>query len=530
MPLRRKLAAIAGLAALIAIVAASVTWSRQPEYRVLFANLSDKDGGAVIASLSQLNVPYRFSSGGAAIMVPEDRVHDARLKLASQGLPRGGTVGFELLEKQKFGVTQFQERLNFQRGLEGELSRSIQSLAAVRNARVHLALPAQNGFLREQHKPSASVLLELHPGRALDRAQVAGIVHLVASSVPELATKQVSVIDQTGSLLSTNGEGLANGLDSSQLNYVRRMESEFSQRVLDIVEPMVGAGNVRAQVTADIDFTQSESTAEQYRPNQGSEPAAVRSQQVVESSDGAAASAQGVPGALSNQPPAAATAPVNGPAQPTEAAPPRSGSAAAARREAVTNFEVDKTVRVTRNASGTIRRLSAAIVVNHRREVDEAGKVTLTPLAPGDLENINALVREAMGFNKERGDSLNIVNAPFTEAEVPKEAPLELWQRPENIALARDIGKQLGLVLLGLIVIFALIRPVLKALARPPAPASKLAERVDDALQLPVPGVAATQAAQANLRQEDILKIARDNPAAVATVVRSWVATESKGA
>ncbi len=174
--------------------------------------------------------------------------------------------------------------------------------------------------------------------------------------------------------------------------------------------------------------------------------------------------------------------------------------------------------------------MSAAIVVNHRREVDEAGKVTLTPLAPGDLENINALVREAMGFNKERGDSLNIVNAPFTEAEVPKEAPLELWQRPENIALARDIGKQLGLVLLGLIVIFALIRPVLKALARPPAPASKLAERVDDALQLPVPGVAATQAAQANLRQEDILKIARDNPAAVATVVRSWVAAESKGA
>jgi len=302
------------------------------------------------------------------------------------------------------------------------------------------------------------------------------------------------------------------------------------QRIVDIVEPIVGRGNVRAQVTADIDFTQSESTAEQYRPNQGSEPDAVRSQQVVESSDGAAASAQGVPGALSNQPPAAATATVNGTAQPTEAAPPRSGSAAAARREAVTNFEVDKTVRVTRNASGTIRRLSAAIVVNHRREVDEAGKVTLTPLAPADLENINALVREAMGFNKERGDSLNIVNAPFTEAEVPKEAPLELWQRPENIALARDIGKQLGLVLLGMIVIFALIRPVLKALARPPAPASKLAERVDDALQLPVPGVAATQAAQANMRQEDILKIARDNPAAVATVVRSWVATESKGA
>ncbi|MCL4184538.1 MAG: flagellar M-ring protein FliF [Burkholderiaceae bacterium] len=530
LPLKRKLTAIAGLAALIAIVAASVMWSRQPEYRVLFANLSDKDGGAVIASLTQLNVPYRFSSGGAAIMVPEDRVHDARLKLASQGLPRGGTVGFELLEKQKFGITQFQERLNFQRGLEGELSRSIQSLAAVHNARVHLALPAQNGFLREQHKPSASVLLELHPGRTLDRAQVAGIVHLVAASVPELSPKQVSVIDQTGALLSANGESLANGLDASQLNHVRRMESEFSQRVLDILEPIVGAGNVRAQVTADIDFTQSESTAEQYRPNQGAEPAAVRSQQVLESTDSSAATAQGVPGALSNQPPAPATAPVNGPAQPTEAAAAsRGGGGAAARREAVTNYEVDKTVRVTRNATGTIRRLSAAIVVNHRRSVDEAGKATLAPLAAAELENIDALVREAIGFSKERGDSLNIVNAPFTEIELPKETPLQLWEKPENIALARDLGKQLGLVLLALIVIFALIRPALKAISRPPAPAGKLAARVDDPVSLPVPA-GAQAAASVPLRQEDILKIARDNPAAVATVVRTWVGTESKGA
>jgi flagellar M-ring protein FliF len=529
MPLKRKLTAITGLAALIAIVAASVMWSRQPEYRVLFANLSDKDGGAVIASLTQLNVPYRFSPGGAAIMVPEDRVHDARLKMASQGLPRGGTVGFELLEKQKFGITQFQERLNFQRGLEGELSRSIQSLAAVHNARVHLALPAQNGFLREQHKPSASVLLELHPGRTLDRAQVAGIVHLVAASVPQLSPKQVSVIDQTGALLSANGEGLANGLDASQLNYVRRMESEFSQRVLDILEPIVGAGNVRAQVTADIDFTQSESTAEQYRPNQGAEPAAVRSQQVLESTDSSASTAQGVPGALSNQPPAPSTAPINGPEQPTEAAAAaRSGGTAGARREAVTNYEVDKTVRVTRNATGTIRRLSAAIVVNHRRSVDEAGKATLTALAPGELENIDALVREAIGFSKERGDSLNIVNAPFTEIEVPREVPLQPWEKPENIALARDLGKQAGLVLLALIVIFAVIRPALKAISRPPAPAGKLAARIDDPVQLPVPPAA--QAAASLPRHEDILKIARDNPAAVANVVRTWVGTESRGA
>ncbi|MBX3592154.1 MAG: flagellar M-ring protein FliF [Burkholderiaceae bacterium] len=526
IPLRRKLAALAGLAALVAIVVASLAWSRQPDYRVLFTNLSDKDGGAVIAALSQMNVPYRFAPGGAAILVPEDRVHDARLKLASQGLPRGGTVGFELMENQKFGVTQFQERLNFQRGLEGELARSIQSLAAVQNARVHLALPVQNGFLREQQKPSASVLLSLYPGRTLDRGQVAGIVHLVASSVPDLAPKQVSVIDQTGSLLSSDGESPANGLDASQLNYVRQLESGFTQRVLDIVEPIVGTGNVRAQVTADVDFTQSESTAEQYRPNQGGEPAAVRSQQVLESAD-ASAAAQGIPGALSNQPPVPATAPVNGAAQPTAAAAAGRPGSAGGRREATTNYEVDKTVRVTRNATGTIRRLTAAIVVNHRRTVDESGKVTLAPLTPAELENVNALVRETIGFNRERGDSINVVNAPFTEIEAPKEPALAIWQQPENIALARDVGKQLGLLLLAVIVIFTLIRPALKALARPPAPAARVAERVDDPLQLPLPsgGAAAPPA-----RQDEILKIARDNPAAVASVVRSWVGTEAKGA
>ncbi|MBN9430373.1 MAG: flagellar M-ring protein FliF [Burkholderiales bacterium] len=541
---RQKLFALAGTAALIAIVAASVIWSRQPDYRVLFANLSDKDGGAVIASLSQMNVPYRFAPGGGAILVPEDKVHDVRLKLASQGLPRGGTVGFELLETQKFGVTQFQERLNFQRGLEGELARSIQALAAVQNARVHLALPAQNGFLREQQKPSASVLLALHPGRSLDRGQVAGIVHLVAASVPDLAPRQVSVIDQNGTLLSADGENSANGLDASQLNYMRRIETSFNQRVLDILEPIMGAGNVRAQITADIDFTQSESTAEQYRPNQGGEPATVRSQQVLEAGakDNAGA-AQGIPGALSNQPPQATTAPVNGPAQATQAAN-ANGSAGAngagnGRREAVTNYEVDKTVRVTRNATGTVKRLSAAVVVNHRRSVDAEGKVSYAPLQPAELENINSLVREAIGFNRERGDSINVVNAPFPEAEQPKEIELPIWQQPENVALAKDLGKQLALVVLALIVIFTLIRPAMKTMARSPAqPALKA--RVDDTLDLPAPhggsagalgapGTAGALPAPDSNRQADILRHARENPATVANVVRNWIGSEAPG-
>lgn len=535
IPPKRKWMAAGGVAALIAIVAVSILWSRAPDYRVLFANTTDQDGGAIIAALAQMNVPYRFAPGGAAILVPHDRVHDARLKLASQGLPRGGTVGFELLENQKFGVTQFQERLNFQRGLEGELARSIQSIAAVRGARVHLALPTQNGFLREQHKASASVLLSLHPGREIDRAQVAGIVHLVASSVPNLLPKHVSVIDQTGALLSSDGENLASGLDASQLTYVRRIEASLNQRVLDIVEPIVGTGNVRAQVAADIDFTQSESTAEQYRPNQGGEPAAVRSEQKIEAPTNDGSLAQGVPGALSNQPPQATTAPVNGTAQATRAAGAAgpgtdvaNTSAPGARRESVTNYEVDKTVRVTRNATGTIKRLSAAVVVDHRRSVDESGKATRTPLTAAEIENIQSLVREAIGFNVERGDSINVVNAPFTEVPTPKEVETPLWREPENLALARDVGKQLGLLALALIVIFALIRPALKAMARPRAPV--LAAQVDDPLQLPEPVAAPKALPGAAPGHEEILKAARQNPAMVANVVRSWVAPDPKGA
>ncbi|MCD6682009.1 MAG: flagellar M-ring protein FliF [Burkholderiaceae bacterium] len=541
IPPKRKWMAAAGVAALIAILAVAVLWTREPDWRVLFANTTDKDGGAIIAALSQMNVPYRFAPGGAAILVPEDRVHDARLKLASQGLPRGGTVGFELLENQKFGVTQFQERLNFQRGLEGELARSIQSIAAVQGARVHLALPTQNGFLREQQKPSASVLLSLHPGRQIDRAQVAGIVHLVAASVPNLSPKQVSVIDQSGALLSSDSDVAANGLDATQLNYLRSIEATLNRRVLDILEPIVGAGNVRAQVTADVDFTQSESTAEQYRPNQGAEPAAVRSQQKVEAPTGSAALAQGVPGALSNQPPQATTAPVNGAAQATHAAGSAGAggtgaasadpaSASNTRRESVTNYEVDKTVRVTRNATGTIKRLSAAVVVDHRRAVDADGKVTRTALTAEQLQNVQSLVREAIGFVAERGDSINVVNAPFTEIEAPKEVVLPLWRQPETLAVARDLGKQFGLVALALIVIFAFIRPALKAAARAQPRAHAVAAQVDDPLQLPEPAASPRALPSGSPRNDDVLKTARDNPGTVANVVRDWIASDPKGA
>jgi flagellar M-ring protein FliF len=499
--------------------------ARQPDYRVLFSNLSDRDGGAVVGALAQMNVPYRFTDLGGVIMVPADKVHEVRLRLASQGLPKGGTVGFELVESQKFGTTQFQERLNYQRGLEGELARSIMALGSVAGARVHLALPTANGFFREQQKPSASVLVTLHPGRFLERAQIAGIVHLVASSVPDLATRQVSVIDQSGALLSQTGEGVQSaGLDPTQLQYLRAMESAYIARILEIVEPIVGRGNVKAQVTADVDFTLSESTAEQYRPNQGSEPASVRSQQVTEASGAAAgAAAGGVPGAMSNQPPVPPTAPINGQGQALPQAQGANGAAAPAardtRREQTTNYEVDKTVRVTRAASGNLKRLTAAVVVNHRRTVDEEGKPSVAALDPKEVEQIQSLVREAIGFNKDRGDALNVVNAPFTVEEVVKPEAVPLWKDPEMLSLARGIGLQLGLVLLGLLAIFGVIRPALKR--PPPPPAASRTAVVADDLTLPPPGSAAQRADAGP--SEEVMRLARENPATVANVVRTWV-------
>lgn len=527
LPMRNKLMLGAGAAALAAVIAVAAMWARTPDYRVLFSNLSDRDGGSVVAALSQMNMPYKFSDVGGVIMVPADKVHDVRLKLASQGLPKGGTVGFELVETQKFGTTQFQERLNYQRGLEGELARSIMALSAVSTARVHLALPTSNGFFREQQKPSASVLVALHPGRLLERSQIAGIVHLVASSIPDMTPKQVSIIDQSGALLSTQGDATQSaGLDPNQLQYLRSMEQAYIARIIEIVEPLVGRGNVKAQVTADIDFTLSESTAEQYRPNQGAEPSAVRSQQVNESSGGQPANgAQGVPGAMTNQPPVPPAAPINGPGQQL----PQAGAGAAAgqpgresRREATTNFEVDKTVRVVRNASGNLKRLTAAVVVNHRRVLDDEGKATLTPLDAKEVEQIQSLVREAIGFTKDRGDALNVVNAPFSVEEIPVVEPMPMWKDPSVLSTARGIGMQLGLVLLGLLAIFGVIRPALKRPPAPPArPGSGSSTLVANDVALPPP----VDPNALSAPSEAALKLARENPATVANVVRGWVNT-----
>ena len=520
---------LGALAALVGIgLVAAVMFNRQPDYKVLFSNLSDKDGGAIVAQLSTLNVPYQYTEGGGAILIPADRVHDVRLKLATQGLPKGSVTGFELMENTRFGITQFQERLNFQRGLEGELTRSIQALSSVQNARIHLALPNQNGFFREQQKPSASVLVTLHPGRFLDRAQIAGIVHLVASSVPEMQPSAVSVLDDTGKLLSQSPDGNGSVVDVQKLMYTQQIEQQYTRRILDILEPVVGKNNVRAQVTADMDFSQTESTSEQHRPNQSPESSVVRSQQVVESS-GPQQPPQptGVPGATSNQPPVAAAAPVNGANPAPVAATGQQGVAPGGKRESLTNYEVDKTVRVTRGSTGAIKRLTAAVVVNYQPVVAEAGQAPVPQAMSAEQQaKMLALVRETIGFNQERGDSVNLMNAPFRDDSEPV-VDLPFWKQPETIELARTLGWPLGLALLAAFLILGLVRPLLKGRLKGQRVELDAIEADDPERPALAAPVTELQPTESQVRLEQARLLAKQNPIAVANIVKTWVNGES---
>ena len=527
-----------GVVLLVAIGIVGLVMGRQAEWRILYTNLADKDGGAVIAQLATLNVPYKHSDGGGAILVPADRVHDVRLKLASLGLPKGSVSGFEMMESNRFGMTQFQERLTFQRGLEGELTRSIQALSSVQSARVHLALPNQNGFFREQQKPSASVLLSLHPGRTLDRTQLAGILHLVASSVPEMSPTAVSVLDDTGKLLSSPAGGAGGmGADAEQLQHVRQIEQLYSRRILDILEPLVGRQNVKAQVTAELDFSQTESTTESHKPNQSAESSAIRSQQTVESTTAAGNTPpSGVPGATSNQPPAQGSAPING-AAPALTGNGQASLAGGGKRESIVNYEVDKTIRVVKGATGMIRRINAAVVVNNNVTTNDKGKTTSTPLTDAQIEKMTALVRETVGFNKDRGDSVNLLNAAFAPEKI-EVVDVPIWRQPEVVDLLRSLAWPVGTLLFAALVLMGVIRPAMKSLSQAPSGGDSmgnarinqldaLESETPDRPQLSGPGVATAQISVSETQLEDARKLTRDNPAAVANIIKTWMNGEA---
>lgn len=524
---QQKMGFMVAVAATIAVLAGLWMWGQTPDYRVLYANLSDRDGGAIIESLQQQNIPYKFAEGGGALLVPGNLVHEVRLRLASQGLPKGGTVGFELMESQKFGTSQFLEQVNYQRSLEGELARSMQTLAAVESARVHLAIPKPSVFVKDQQKPSASVVLTLHPGRVLDAGQVNGIVHLVSSSIPNMPAQSVTVLDQSGNMLNSVRDGNEQTMDATQLKYVREIEQDYIKRIEAILAPITGPQNVKAQVTANLDFSQVEETAETYKPNQRPFTAAIRSSQTLESLNGIT-TAGGVPGALTNQPAPAATTPITKSAN--AAGNTAAENAANTRKEATSNFELDRTIQHTKLPVGSIRRISVAVVINNRNITDpKTGKVSSKPYTDAENAQISALVKEAMGFDAKRGDSLNVLNKAFNTEPEPVLPEVPLWKQPETVALAKDILKYL-LIAGGLgFLLFGIIRPSFKNLAAQAAAQAEAAAAAAAAEAARHHSHGAAQFEQKN-SYEDNLQLAkqltRDDPKIVASVVKEWVNKE----
>ncbi|MBB5213373.1 flagellar basal-body MS-ring/collar protein FliF [Parapusillimonas granuli] len=533
-----KPALMGGAAAIIAVLVVLALWSRGPDYKVLFSNIEDRDGGAIVTALAQMNVPYKLSGTGNAILVPADKVHEVRLQLAQQGLPRGGEAGFELLDQTRFGASQFTEQVNYQRALEGELVSSIQALHAVQSARVHLAIPRESLFVRDRQPPTASVLLTLYPGRTLSDAQVAAITWLVSSSVPHLTAEKVSVVDQNGRLL-TSPTGDA-GLDSTRRNLVNEIEQRTVGRILTLLNPLMGSGNVRAQVSADVDFAQREQTSEVYRPNQKPGEAAVRSEQTSASLQNGVLPPQGVPGALTNQPPGNPTAPIQVPpqggaqqdgaapnAQPAAGnnAPATVGTAGAApaqqtgtsRNDATINYEVDRTISHVKDQLGSLRRLSVAVVVNYRNNADGEPEA----LPEGELEKINELVKQAMGYSSERGDTVSVINSPFSD-DTPPAPPI--WENPVYLNYSLQLIQYLLIALALFIVWRSIIKPMLDNNAQ--ARLDREAEKAEEERNREQMADAERLAAEMS-RYEDNLTTARNmalkDPRAVAMVLRSWM-------
>jgi flagellar M-ring protein FliF len=449
------------------LVFSALSTRSQQGFKVLYSNVSDADGAAIIASLQQMNVPYQFTEGGGAIMVPQSSVYETRLKLAGQGLPKGGNVGFELLENQKFGTSQFVERVNYLRGLEGELARSISSLGQVKSARVHLAVPKQTAFVREQERPSASVVVKLHAGRVLDPAQVAAIARLVSASVPGMQVQDVAIMDADGGVVSPNPLRQA-GLDASQIKYTAELEAALTRRLGVILEPLAGKDGFRAEVTVDMDFDEREKTSETFSKNSPPNAQSIRSQQSIDAGP-ARGTSGGIPGSLTNQPQQPAEAPIVNevatPASPANAqrnlrAPGEVETGVSVsdnsplRSERTVNYEVDRAIERLKSSKGNVRRVSAAVVLDHK--LSGTAKV---PFTPQEITQITSLVKDAIGFQQTRGDTVSVANLPFS-MEAPVETPS--WT-PELTSQLLSYGAIALAVLFGY---FAVLRPLL----RPPPP------------------------------------------------------------
>ncbi|MGG2079047.1 flagellar basal-body MS-ring/collar protein FliF [Lelliottia nimipressuralis] len=536
-----KIPLIVAGAAAIAILVAMVLWAKSPDYRTLYSNLSDQDGGAIVTQLTQMNIPYRFADNGGALEVPADKVHELRLRLAQQGLPKGGAVGFELLDQEKFGISQFSEQINYQRALEGELARTIETLGPVKTARVHLAMPKPSLFVREQKSPTASVTATLEPGRALDEGQISAITHLVSSAVAGLPPGNVTVVDQGGHLL-TQSNTSSRDLNDAQLKYATDVEGRVQRRIEAILGPIVGTGNVHAQVTAQIDFANKEQTEEQYSPNGDAAQAVMRSRQLNTTEQIGGQNPGGVPGALSNTPAPANAAPISTPpanqqngqqnnAQQTTSTAASTGPRNSSRNE-TTNYEVDRTIRHTKMNVGDVQRLSVAVVVNYKTLPD--GKPL--PLATDQMKQIEDLTREAMGYSEKRGDTLNVVNSPFTATDETG-GELPFWQQQSFIDQLMSAGRWLLVLIVAWLLWRKGIRPQLNRRAEQLKAAQESMnsrQETEDAVEVRLSKDEQMQQRRANQRMgaevmsQRIREMSDNDPRVVALVIRQWMGNEDE--
>ncbi|MNZ57577.1 Flagellar M-ring protein [compost metagenome] len=535
-----KIPLIVAGAAAIAILVAMVLWAKSPDYRTLYSNVSDQDGGAIVTQLTQLNIPYRFADNGGAIEVPADKVHELRLRLAQQGLPKGGAVGFELLDQEKFGISQFSEQINYQRALEGELARTIETLGPVKTARVHLAMPKPSLFVREQKNPSASVTVTLEPGRALDEGQISAVTHLVSSAVAGLPTGNVTVVDQSGHLL-TQSNTSSRDLNDAQLKYANDVEGRIQRRIEAILGPIVGSGNIHAQVTAQINFDNKEQTEEQYSPNGDAAQAVMRSRQLNTTEQIGGQNPGGVPGALSNQPAPANSAPISTPPanqqngqqnnqqQQTTSTAANAGPRNSSRNE-TTNYEVDRTIRHTKMNVGDVQRLSVAVVVNYKTLPD--GKPL--PLTTDQMKQIEDLTREAMGFTEKRGDSLNVVNSPFTATDETG-GELPFWQQQSFIEQMMSAGRWLLVLIVAWLLWRKAIRPQLTRRAEEAKAAQEMMnarQDIEEAVEVRLSKDEQTQQRRVNQRlgaevmSQRIREMSDNDPRVVALVIRQWMSND----
>jgi flagellar M-ring protein FliF len=513
-PAVKQILLLVGLAAAIAAGIAMVLWSQGENYTPLYSGLADRDIGEITAQLDSATVPYEIDPATGSLLVPADRKYEVRMQLASSGLPRGAGFGIEEMpDRSSFGQTPFMENALYVRAVETELARTIGSMQPVEMARVHLALPPQSVFLRQKREPSASVMLKLYSGRRLDDEQVQSVVHLVASSVPDLTPSRVTVVDQTGALLTAQSNDSTASLTSSQFDYRRQVEADYAQRIQSLVGSMVGAERVRASVSAEIDFTETEQTRESFDPN----VQMVRSEQTSEDTrrgDGL----QGVPGALSNQPPEIAAPPAGANATTT-------AEAVSTSRSQTRNFELDKTVSHTRAAVGSISRLSIGVLVDNKPPATRNGQST--PLTEQEIASLTDIVRQAVGFDEARGDTISVVNSAFQPVATlaAPEAP-PFYENPAIWSIARQA---LGAVLV-LALAYFVLRPMMQVLTRP-QPVAAASASVEYAAQMQPMFTPGGRVMALPMGYDDRMAAARSvagqDPRQVAQVVRNWVAEDN---